>query len=160
MSESCYLCYGLSAIVIHYDTTTSCFWLAVTAVNYCLDNWDSISVRDKALFESFIFLDVMLCSLLTVNRYFKGICCLHLHGQWIRKENLAWSMQSPNCHLDFYFANSFTLKMKATCFSDTLVNFQWTTGNYIPQDRTIQSHLCENLLTDYRELYPTRQNSS
>jgi hypothetical protein len=38
-----------------------------------------------------------------------------------------------------------TLKMEATCSSETSVNFQWITGRYMPQDRTLHNHRCENL---------------
>jgi hypothetical protein len=34
---------------------------------------------------------------------------------------------------------------EATCPSETSVDFQRTTGRYIPEDRTLHSHLCENL---------------
>jgi hypothetical protein len=35
--------------------------------------------------------------------------------------------------------------MEATCSSEMLVDFQRTTPNYIPEDRTIHNHQCENL---------------
>jgi hypothetical protein len=39
-----------------------------------------------------------------------------------------------------------TLKMEATCFCETWVNFQGTTRRYIPEDRrTLHHHRCENL---------------
>jgi hypothetical protein len=31
------------------------------------------------------------------------------------------------------------------CSSKMLVNFQWTTQRYIPEDRTLHNHCCENL---------------
>jgi hypothetical protein len=42
-------------------------------------------------------------------------------------------------------AYSSTLKMEAMCFSQTLVDFQWTTWHYIPEDSTLHNHHCENL---------------
>jgi hypothetical protein len=41
-------------------------------------------------------------------------------------------------------AYSLTLKMVAICLSETLVNFPQVTQHYIPDDRTLHSHPCEN----------------
>jgi hypothetical protein len=38
-----------------------------------------------------------------------------------------------------------TLKMEAICSSEKSVHFQWTTRRYIPEDRTLHNHCCENL---------------
>jgi hypothetical protein len=38
-----------------------------------------------------------------------------------------------------------TLKMEATCSSETLVDFQRTIRRCIPKDRTLHNHRCENL---------------
>jgi hypothetical protein len=42
-------------------------------------------------------------------------------------------------------AYSSTLKMEETCPSETLVDFQQTTQCYIPEDRSLHNHCCENL---------------
>jgi hypothetical protein len=42
-------------------------------------------------------------------------------------------------------AYSSTLKIQATCYSETSVDFQRTTRRYIPNDRTLLNHFCENL---------------
>jgi hypothetical protein len=42
-------------------------------------------------------------------------------------------------------AYSSTLKMEATCSSETSVEFQRNTRHYTPEDRTPLKHLCENL---------------
>jgi hypothetical protein len=39
---------------------------------------------------------------------------------------------------------SLILKMEAICSSETLVNFSHTTQHYIPEDRTLLNHHCEN----------------
>jgi hypothetical protein len=39
---------------------------------------------------------------------------------------------------------SSTLKMKATCSSKTLAEFQRTTWRYIPEDRSLHDHRREN----------------
>jgi hypothetical protein len=49
-------------------------------------------------------------------------------------------------------AYSLNLKMKLTCSSETLVDFQWTTWNYISENKTVHSHCCENLKS-YTEYY-------
>jgi hypothetical protein len=38
-----------------------------------------------------------------------------------------------------------TLKMKATSSTKTLVDFEETTWHFIPEDRTLHNHGCENL---------------
>jgi hypothetical protein len=38
-----------------------------------------------------------------------------------------------------------TLKMEATCFSETSVGFQRATWSYNPEDRILHNHRCENL---------------
>jgi hypothetical protein len=40
---------------------------------------------------------------------------------------------------------SSTLNMEATCSSETTVDFQRTTRNYIPEDRILHNHRCEDL---------------
>jgi hypothetical protein len=36
------------------------------------------------------------------------------------------------------------LKMEVTFSSETSVDFQWTTRRYIPEDRSVHNHRCEN----------------
>jgi hypothetical protein len=43
------------------------------------------------------------------------------------------------------FAYSLTLKTETICSAGISTDFQWTTWDYIPEDRTLHSHLCENL---------------
>jgi hypothetical protein len=38
-----------------------------------------------------------------------------------------------------------TLKMEVTCSTETSVDFQRTTWRYIPEDRTLHNHRCENV---------------
>jgi hypothetical protein len=42
---------------------------------------------------------------------------------------------------------SSTLNMEVTCSSVTLVDFQWTTWHYIPEDRNLHNHHYENLIS-------------
>jgi hypothetical protein len=44
-----------------------------------------------------------------------------------------------------YLAYSSTLKVEAICSPETSVEFQRTTRRYIPEERTINNHRCENL---------------
>jgi hypothetical protein len=37
-----------------------------------------------------------------------------------------------------------TLKMEATCYPETLVDFQWATWDCIPEDRSVHKHRCKN----------------
>jgi hypothetical protein len=41
-------------------------------------------------------------------------------------------------------AHSSTLKMEAICSVETTVDFQQTTRRYIPEDRTLRNHRCNN----------------
>jgi hypothetical protein len=43
-----------------------------------------------------------------------------------------------------YLVYSSTLKMESACPSETSVEFQRTTRRYIPEDRTLHNHRCEN----------------
>jgi hypothetical protein len=43
-----------------------------------------------------------------------------------------------------FSAYSLTLKMEAICFSETSVDFKWTTRHYIPEDQTLHN-CCESL---------------
>jgi hypothetical protein len=47
--------------------------------------------------------------------------------------------------LDTYLAYASTLKMEATCSSETLLDFQQAIWRYIPEDITLHNHRCENL---------------
>jgi hypothetical protein len=78
--------------------------------------------------------DVTPRSLLKINQSFGGACRLHLRGL------LATCFMLVSC-----LAYSSTLKMEARCFSETSVDFQRTTRRYIPEDRTLHNHRCENL---------------
>jgi hypothetical protein len=42
-------------------------------------------------------------------------------------------------------ASSSTLKMRATCSSETSIDFQHATRRYIPEDGAFHKHRCENL---------------
>jgi hypothetical protein len=93
----------------------------------------------------YIFWDIPPCSHLKVNRRFGGTCWLHLPGRRIsqaRNQREAGSMNS-------------SLKMEAIYSSATSVQIQRTTRRYIPEDRTLHNHRCENLRS-YTALYPKK----
>jgi hypothetical protein len=71
--------------------------------------------------KSSAFWDITPYSSLKVNRRFGGTYRLHLEGRRIRnqREN-RWQ-------------------------AEQLIDFQWTTGRYIPEDRTLHNHSWENL---------------
>jgi hypothetical protein len=77
----------------------------------------------------FYFWNITPCSPLKVNRRFRGTClCL-----------------PPSFTLISCLAYSSTLKKEATCTSETSADFQWTALRYIPEDRILHNHRCENL---------------
>jgi hypothetical protein len=60
-------------------------------------------------------------------------------------------------------AYSSTLKMEATCFSETSVDFQRTTRRYITEDRTLCNHRCrhcQKIKNDKQQLAGTEQISA
>jgi hypothetical protein len=82
----------------------------------------------------------MQCSPLKVNRCFRRTRHLHLQSRRInqaRNQHEAGSKQSLA-----YFV---TQKLEVTCSSKALVDLKWTTLCYIPEDRTLHNHCCENL---------------
>jgi hypothetical protein len=91
-------------------------------------------------------MDITPCSPLKFNRHFGRTCRLHLQS---RKIGQARSQLEPDSKQSFMLvsclAYSSTLKMKATCSSETSVDFQRTTQRYIPEKRTFQGHRCENI---------------
>jgi hypothetical protein len=54
----------------------------------------------------------------------------------------------PAFTLVYCSAKSSTLKMEVTCFPKMLVDLRWIAWHYVPEDRTLHNHHCENL-------YPT-----
>jgi hypothetical protein len=67
---------------------------------------------------------------LKVNRLFGGTCS---------------SALLVNCFmLGSILAYSAALMMEATCFSETSDDVQRTTRRYIPEDRTLHNHRCDN----------------
>jgi hypothetical protein len=81
----------------------------------------------------FISWGVMQCSPLKVNWRFGGKC------------RLPFAFTLVSCS-----AYSLTLKMEAKCSSATLLNFQWTTWRYIPENRALRNHQCENLKSNMK----------
>jgi hypothetical protein len=77
--------------------------------------------------KSYIFWDITPFNPLKVNRGFGGTCRFHLHL------SLAFTQVS-------YLGYFSTLKMEATCYSKTSVDFQKTTQRFIPEDRTPKFH--------------------
>jgi hypothetical protein len=77
-------------------------------------------------FKSPIVRDIMPCSPLKVNRRLGGTCRLHLQG---------WSIcQARNQH-----------EAGSKRWLSTLVDFQQNSRCYIPEDRTLHNHSCENV---------------
>jgi hypothetical protein len=89
--------------------------------------------------KSTIFWDITSCNPLRVIRRFGGTYRLHLQGRKIsraRNQRERWFLAQ------IIFS---TLKMEATCFSETSADTQRTTRRYIPEDGTLHNHRCENL---------------
>jgi hypothetical protein len=94
------------------------------------------------IYEEPIFWDITPCNPLKVNRQFGGTCHLRLQG---RRINQLWALLATCLILVSCLAYSSTLKMEATCSSEKSIWLQRTTWHYIPQDRSLHNHRCENL---------------
>jgi hypothetical protein len=99
-------------------------------------NRDMLRFWTLAILKSFVFWDIMSHSPLKVNPCFGGKCHLHYQGRRISKAR-------NQCESRWQAE----LKVEATCSPETSVDFQWTTWCYIPEDRTLRNHRCENVHT-------------
>jgi hypothetical protein len=79
---------------------------------------------------SSIFWDITPCSLLKINRRFAFMFNLCLPPAFTSVSCLAYSS---------------VLKMEVTCSFEITADFQRTTRHYIPEQRTLHNHRCENL---------------
>jgi hypothetical protein len=86
-----------------------------------------------------VFWYITPCSRLKISRSFGGICRLHLQGRRINRARNqpcfppAFTLVSCSFHI-------YTLKMKATCSTETLADFQRTTRRYTTDDSTLHLH--------------------
>jgi hypothetical protein len=80
-------------------------------------------------------------SQLKINRRFGGPYRLQHQGPRIRNQHESVCL----FHAGSCLAYSSTMNMKATSSFETSVNFQRTTRHYIPEDRTLHNHRCENI---------------
>jgi hypothetical protein len=89
-------------------------------------------LRNRLRISSSTFFNITPCSPLKFNR--------------LLEEHVAFMALLAACFmLVSCLAYSSALKLEATWFSETLVEFQRTTCRYIPEDRILHSHGCENL---------------
>jgi hypothetical protein len=100
-----------------------------------------LEVLTAVVTMSSIFWDITPCSQLKVNRRFGGTYRLSLQSRRIcqarNQESLPHVFTLVSC-----LAYSSTLKMEATCSSETLVDFQLTTRYYSLEARTL--HICSH----------------
>jgi hypothetical protein len=97
------------------------------------------------------------CSPLKINRCFGGTYHFHLQGRKIsqvKNQREAGSKQRSS-----YLAYSSTLKMEVTCSCERSFAFQRTIRHYIPEDRTLPNHRCENLKS-YMSVVPSSRMST
>jgi hypothetical protein len=128
---------------------------SISARNKDISFCNTHDVLTAVVIMSSVFLDIILCSPLKVNRHFGEACCLHLQGQGINqarnqhkffgllsvKPNLC---EKPKTFRRLRFPPVFTVtcvayfstqKMEAVSFSEMSENSR-TTCRYIPEDST------------------------
>jgi hypothetical protein len=127
--------------VLHLRICWTCVFLYDTRSLH----W-KIKVNFILFMKNSVFLDIMLCSQLKVNRCFGGIYYLHLQGR--RKIQARKKRETDS---EFFFilvcclAYSSTPKKEMTRFSETSLRLRWTKRHYIPEDTALSNHRCENL---------------
>jgi hypothetical protein len=103
--------------------------------NYPTTFSEGYQVLTAVVMKCSVYWDIMH-SPLKVNQRFGGTCCLQFQSPRIIRQSLfclplAFTLVSCSAY-------SSTMKIEATCFSETSVDFQWTTRHYIPVNRTVQ----------------------
>jgi hypothetical protein len=92
------------------------------------------------------FCRITPCSHLKIKQHLEGTCRFHLQRRRISQE---WNQHEISLLVTCFILvscldYSSTLKMEATCSPETSVNCQRTTRCYIPEDRTLYNHSCDN----------------
>jgi hypothetical protein len=96
---------------------------------------------------SSIFLEIPSYRLVKVNQHFEGTYHLQLQGWTVsqaRNQNEAGSKQSL-IHAGSLLSLLFEPDDEGGMFFWILVDFHWTTQQYIPGDRTLHGHSYKNL---------------
>jgi hypothetical protein len=96
-----------------------------------LDILVGFGVLTAVIMKNSILWGVTSCSTLQVNRSFGGTCRLHLK---VRRVSEARILREAGSKHSSY---SSTLKMNATCYSETSVALERITRRYIPEDRNL-----------------------
>lgn len=102
--------------------------IVVTACDF--DNFR----QKEMLIQRSIFWAIMPCSMLKVNKNFRGMCCF-------------------NCcllHTGFLLVSFINPEDGSDMSSETLVDFKWTSQCCIPENRTPHNQHCESLKS-YRD---------
>jgi hypothetical protein len=102
--------------------------------------------------QTSMFWDITTYGLLKVNWHSGGTCCLHLQG-W----RVSWAKQATCFVLVSCLAYSLTLKMEATCSCKMLVDFQWTSQRYTPEDRTLHPLVLFCIISKAIEIISTQR---
>jgi hypothetical protein len=108
----------------HEDQVEPEDWIMAGSLPTKQLHW-SIGSHNQSM-QSTTFWVIMLCSLVAVHWYFRGMYCLHLQSQ--RVSYLA----------DFLPGLPYDPDDGVVCSSRTSVDFYWTTWSYKPEDHTLQ----------------------
>jgi hypothetical protein len=101
-----------------------------------------------------VFWDITPCSPSKINWRFGEICRLHRQSRRISQAIKQRESLFATCFtLVSCLSYSSTLKMEVTCSSETSVDFRRTTRRYIPEDRALHNHRCENFKSLHRRLW-------
>jgi hypothetical protein len=124
------------------ETRFQSWYIAITilTVNSLLKFLNQNLIQTVFYMKISIFWDITPSSPLKINRSFGRTCRLHHQDRWINRARTSSAFTLDSC-----LAYSSTLKTEETCPSETSVDFQRTTRQYIPEDRTVHDNRYENL---------------
>jgi hypothetical protein len=105
------------------------------------------------LLKSSVLWDIVPCSLLKANWCFGWTCwsIFMVEDNLVRNQHGAGSKQSLLLQnvgwisTDYGYFQRTVVGWTTVDFQQTKVDFQWTIWHYIPKDRTLHKHCCENL---------------
>jgi hypothetical protein len=119
-----------------------------------------LALRDKFMQSSSVFWDITPCSPLKVIWRFGGTYRRHIQDRRISHTRNQHEAGGNLCSFPLKLQLTFNglhgiMSQKIELFITTAVRTSDPTRHYVPEDRTLHNHSCENLRS-YTTLYPRR----